>query len=163
VGKVIEQKAPNLDLSALVRRFLDYYAVHLSDNTRPYPDVEKVLQALSRYKKAVVSNKLETLSVKVLEALGLLKYFDYIAGGDTDAEKKPSPVPIFNVLSHFDVQPGEAYLIGDSIYDIEAGLAAGVKTVAAPYGYGSPDFWKKADYRIDAIEGLMEVLAQERD
>ncbi len=163
VGKVIEQKAPDLDLSALVGRFLDHYAGHLSDNTRPYPGVEKVLQALSQYKKAVVSNKLEALSMNVLDALDLLKYFDYIAGGDTVAEKKPSPVPIFNALSHFDVQPGEAFLVGDSIYDIEAGVAAGVKTVAALYGYGSPDFWKNADYRIDAIEGLMEILARERD
>ena len=94
----------------------------------------------------------------MLEALDLMKYFDCVMGGDTLPEKKPSPVPIFNVLSRFNMRPEEALLIGDSIYDIEAGRAAGVKTVAALYGYGDPGFWKGADYRIESIEGLIGIL-----
>ncbi len=49
-------------------------------------------------------------------------------------------------------------IVGDSVYDIEAGRAAGVRTVAALYGYGDPGFWKKADYRIESIEGLIKIL-----
>ncbi len=158
IGKVIELKAPGLDVSALVARFLEHYSTHLSDNTRPYPGVEKVLRALSGYKKAIVSNKTEALSIKVLEALDLLGYFDYVAGGDTHPEKKPSPMPILDVLGRFDMRPDEALLVGDSVYDIEAGRAAGVRTVAALYGYGDPGFWKKADYRIESIEGLIKIL-----
>jgi len=161
IGKVIEQKAPGLDQSLVLTRFLEYYSTHLADNTRAYPGVEQVLERLSRYRKAVVSNKLEAFTIKVLEALDLLSYFEYIVGADTVAEKKPSPLPILFVLSHFEVRPDEALLVGDSIYDIEAGLAAGVRTVAAMYGYGGPDFSKKADYRIDSLEGLFEILARQ--
>ena len=82
-------------------RFLEHYSTHLSDNTRPYPGVEKVLRALWRYKKAIVSNKTEALSIKVLEALDLMKYFDCVMGGDTLPEKKPSPIPILDVLAPF--------------------------------------------------------------
>jgi len=161
IGKVIEEKAPGLDQSLVLKRFLEYYTRHLADNTRPYPGVERVLEGLSRYGKAVVSNKLEALTIKVLEAVHLLSYFEYIVGADTAAEKKPSPLPILTVLAHFEVRPDEALLIGDSIYDIEAGFAAGVRTVAAMYGYGDPDFSKKADYRIDSLEGLFEILARQ--
>jgi phosphoglycolate phosphatase len=160
IGKVIEQKAPGLDLPPLVDRFLEYYSVHLADNTLPYPGTEKVLQGLGAYRKAVVSNKTESLSVKVLQATGLIRYFDYVAGGDTVSEKKPSPVPILDVLSRFDAGPEEALLVGDSIYDIEAGRAAGVKTVAALYGYGTASFSSQADCRITSIEELPEAVRQ---
>jgi phosphoglycolate phosphatase len=158
IEKVIERKAPGLDPGTLVARFLEHYSAHVADLTRPYPGVEKVLKALSRYKKAIVSNKTEALSMKVLEALDLLGCFDSVVGGDTYPEKKPSPMPIFEMLRRFDAHPQEALIVGDSIYDIEAGLAAGVKTVAALYGYGDPGFWKEADYRIEQIEGLIEIL-----
>ncbi|MGA2107796.1 MAG: HAD-IA family hydrolase [Syntrophorhabdales bacterium] len=158
IEKVIERKAPGLDPGTLVARFLEHYSAHVADLTRPYPGVEKVLKALSRYKKAIVSNKTEALSMKVLEALDLLKYFDCVLGGDTLTEKKPSPAPILDVLSRLDMRPEEALIIGDSIYDIEAGRAAGVKTVAALCGYGDPGFWKEADYRVESIEGLIGIL-----
>jgi len=96
--------------------------------------------------------------VQVLEALDLLKHFDYVAGADTASAKKPSPIPVLHVLSRFDTLPEEALFIGDSIYDMEAAQAAGVRTVAALYGYGAPGFWSKADYRISAIGGLPEIV-----
>ena len=139
---------------------MEYYSAHLADHTRPYPGTEEVLWGLQEYKKAVVSNKIESLSVKVLQATELMKYFDYVAGGDTLAEKKPSPIPILDVLSRFDVRPEEALLVGDSIYDIEAGRAAQVRTVAALYGYGAPSFWKQADFRIMSIKELPEIVSQ---
>ena len=91
-----------------------------------------------------------------------MAYFDYVAGGDTVSEKKPSPVPILDVLSRFDVRPEEALLVGDSIYDIEAGRAAGMRTVAALYGYGTPSFSSQADYRIASIEDLPEAIRRLR-
>lgn len=68
IEKVIQQKAPGLDLSAVVNRFLRYYSAHLADHTRPYPGTEKVLRGLVEYKKVIISNKIESLSVKVLQA-----------------------------------------------------------------------------------------------
>jgi phosphoglycolate phosphatase len=158
--KVIEQKAPGLDLSVLVERFLRHYSAHLADHTRPYPGTEEVLAGLHGYRKAVVSNKIESLSVEVLRATDLIQYLDYVAGGDTASEKKPSPVPILDVLSRFEVGPEEALLIGDSIYDIEAGRAAGVRTVAALYGYGTPPFWSGADYRMESIGDLPDIVCR---
>jgi phosphoglycolate phosphatase len=158
IGKLIEQRAPGLDLPTLIERFTAYYSAHLTDHTTAYPGTEKVLQALEGRRKAVITNKHESLSRQILEALDLLKYFDYLAGGDTNPERKPSPLPVLNVLARFDTLPGEALLVGDSIYDIEAGRAAGVRTVAALYGYGAAGFAQGADYSIERIEGLLEIV-----
>ena len=160
VGKLIEERGIDLDPPTLVRRFLDYYRTHLTDHSAPYPGAEKTLRALSRQKKAVVSNKLEALSIQLLKTLNFLEYFDYVAGGDTSLQKKPSPVPILNVLSRFDTLPSDALFVGDSIYDMAASRAARVKSVAALYGYGSPGFSDGADYSIERIEELIDLVAR---
>lgn len=160
IGKLIERRKANLDLPVLLDRFLDHYSAHFADYTRPFPGTEAVLQALSGPRKAIVSNKMESLTLQVLESMNLSPYFDYVAGGDTSSEKKPSPLPILRVLSHFGILAENAVLVGDSIYDIEAGRAAGVRTIAALYGYGSPGFSREADYEIATIGELPEIIRQ---
>jgi len=160
VGKLVEERGIDIDLPTLVRRFLDYYRTHLTDHSAPYPGAEKTLRTLSRQKKAVVSNKLEALSIQLLKTLNFLEYFDYVAGGDTSLQKKPSPVPILNVLTRFDTLPSDALFVGDSIYDMAASRAARVKSVAALYGYGSPGFSDGADYSIERIEELIDLVAR---
>jgi len=160
IGKLTRLRGVDLDEAALLRRFLDYYRTHLADYSAPYPGAEKTLRSLSGQKKAVVSNKIEVLSIRLLESLNFLEYFDYVSGGDTSLEKKPSPVPIFDVLSRFDILPGDALFVGDSIYDMTASRAAGVKSVAALYGYGSPAFSDGADYSIERIEDLIDLVGR---
>lgn len=139
-------------------RFLEYYSAHLLDNTDIYPNVRFTLERLKEYKKAVISNKRETLSRRILEGLGLGNFFDMIIGSDSTPEKKPSPLPIVKVLAEFDVKPEEAIIVGDSNLDIEAGRAAGLKTVSVTYGYRPYEMIKDADFVIDRIEDLVEII-----
>ncbi len=159
VGKLIKEKGMDLDPPTLLRRFFDHYRAHMTDHSAPYPGAETMLRALSGQKKAIVSNKLEALSIQLLKTLNLLEHFSYVAGGDTHLQKKPSPVPILNVLSWFDTLPGDALFVGDSIYDITASRAAGVRSVAVLYGYGSPGFSEGADYSIEHLEELIDLVA----
>lgn len=139
-------------------RFLEYYSAHLLDNTDIYPNVRFTLERLKEYKKAVISNKRETLSRRILEGLGLGNFFDMIIGSDSTPEKKPSPLPIVKVLAEFDVKPEEAIIVGDSNLDIEAGRAAGLKTVSVTYGYRPYEMIKDADFVIDRIEDLVKII-----
>ena len=158
IGKVIERKAPDLDLSTLVARFLEHYSTHLSDSTRPYPGVEKVLRALHGIQEGDCLQQDRGLEhqgargSRPHEVLRLCHGWRYASG------EEALPIPIFDLLRRFNTRPDEALLVGDSIYDIDAGRAAGVRTVAALYGYGGPGFWKGADYRIESIEGLIGIL-----
>ncbi|MFN3395165.1 MAG: HAD family hydrolase [Thermodesulfovibrionales bacterium] len=139
-------------------RFLEYYSAHLLDNTDTYPNVRLTLERLREYKKAVISNKREALSRRILEGLGLSNFFDAIIGSDSTPEKKPSPLPILKVLAELDVKPQEAIIVGDSNLDIEAGRAAGLRTVSVTYGYRPYEMIKDADFVIDRLGDLEEII-----
>jgi phosphoglycolate phosphatase len=139
-------------------RFLEYHRAHLIDYTRPYPRVKQTLEMLGGLKKAVLSNKLESLTVRLLEKLGLAGYFDLVAGSDTPPEQKPSARAVQYVLDALGVHPAQALMVGDSPTDIEAGRAAGVATVAVTYGYRDRSLLAEADYVIDSLEELVPVL-----
>jgi phosphoglycolate phosphatase len=157
VGKIIgANKAMERD--EIIKIFLAYYEEHLTDFSYSYPDVKETLKTLKGYTKAVISNKRENLSKRVLEKLDLLRYFDMVVGSDTTPERKPSPVPIQYVLGHFHFQPDEAVIVGDSNFDIEAGKNAGVKTVAVTYGFREKKYLLNADYLIDNIKAFPAIL-----
>jgi phosphoglycolate phosphatase len=145
-------------LPEVMDRFLDYYSEHLTDFTLPYPGVRETLEELRNYKKAVISNKREFLTRRLLEKLELLKYFDIVMGSDSIGEKKPSPKPVIHVLKMLSLKPEEAIIIGDSNYDIDAGKAAGVTTMAVSYGFRDVRLLKEADYIIDNIKELLLKL-----
>ena len=164
IEKLVGQKAADLKARNLkevvLKRFLEYYSEHLTDLTVPYPGVPETLEMLGNYRKAVISNKREDLSRRLLENLGLSGYFYFIWGSDSVPEKKPSPVPILKLLEIFNVSRNEALIIGDSNYDIESGRAAGIKTVAVTYGFRSREVLKDADFIIDSFNELLNVIAQ---
>ncbi len=158
IEKLIERESINADRNALTERFLEHYSAHLIDNTTIYPGVRETLQKLKDYKKAVISNKREALSTKILNDLGLLKYLDLVVGSDTTPERKPSPIPILHVLSRLNIKPEETVIVGDSNFDIEAGKAAGIKTIAVTYGYRPLDLLKGADFIIDRMDELIDIF-----
>lgn len=141
-------------------RFMDYYSAHLVDFTKPYAGVPETLSALHIYNKAVISNKRESLSKKVLQELGLSRHFDAVLGSDSVGEKKPSPKPILRVMEMLSCSACETVIVGDSTYDIAAGKAAGIRTIAVSYGYRDASLLQEADRIIAHIAELPQVLEQ---
>ena len=144
--------------NTVVKRFLGYYSEHLTEKSRGYPHVEETLKNLTDFKKAVISNKREDLSKRLIEELGLAVYFDLIIGSDTAGERKPSAIPVLYIISKLGVSPEESIIVGDSNFDVEAGKKAGVKTVAVTYGYRHRELLTGADYIIDDIRELVPLL-----
>jgi len=140
------------------KKFLEYYSEHLADYSGAYPQVRETLESLGNYKKAVISNKRESLSTKLLEKLDLLGFFELVVGSDTAIERKPSAVPVVYVLTKLKVRPEETLMVGDSNYDVEAGKKAGVRTVAVTYGYRERQYLTHADYIIERFNDLPTVL-----
>ncbi|KAF0145527.1 MAG: phosphoglycolate phosphatase [Nitrospirae bacterium] len=139
-------------------RFIAYYTEHLTDFTKPYPGIIETLEKLKGFKKAVISNKREALSKKLLKDLGLLRFFDIVLGSDSVHEKKPSPVPVRKVLELLKIAPGKALIVGDSNFDIQAGKSAGIITVAVTYGFRNRESLKDADFIIDDIKQLTGLI-----
>jgi phosphoglycolate phosphatase len=140
-------------------RFMEYYSAHLADFTRPYDGVPEVLALLHRYDRAVISNKREALSKRLLLDLGLLHFFDAVLGSDSVGEKKPSPKPVLRVMEMLSRNADQTVIVGDSNYDIEAGRAAGVGTIAVSYGYREVSLLQQADVIIGRFQDLPSALA----
>lgn len=113
------------------------YAENLCVNTRPYPGVVEGIANLQKagFKLACITNKSEAFTLPLLRATLLFDCFEIILSGDNLPKKKPDPMPLTHICKHFDVQPHEALLLGDSLNDAIAARAAGCHVFCVPYGY----------------------------
>ncbi len=141
-----------------LKSFLDYYSTRLCVHSAPYPGVRDTLWRLSAFQKVVLSNKRESLSVGLLQDLGLAEFFTHIKGSDVLGSKKPSPEPVFRVLALTGTAAADALMVGDSPYDVQAARAAGVASVAVTYGYRDRGLLQDADHVIEEFSELIPLL-----
>lgn len=146
------------DRKEVEARFLNFYSKHLLDNTVAYPHVNETLEKLNGYRKAVLSNKRTEYSKDILQQLGIAGHFDIIWGSDSVREKKPSPVPILDLLNKLQIPKEKAAIIGDSNYDVEAGRAAGVKVIGVTYGFRPRKYLEGSDVILDSFDELLKVI-----
>lgn len=140
--------------------FREMYHENCLVKTKLYEGVAATLAALTDFQKAVITNKPHDFSVKILEALGISQYFAAVAGGDSFAERKPSPVPLLMTAAKFNVRPEECLMIGDSRVDIEAGKNAGIKTAGLAGGFrGRAELEQaEADFLLESFPELPRIL-----
>jgi phosphoglycolate phosphatase len=157
--QTLPEEAPDR-FEAVLRVFLRRYENHLLDRTVLYPHVHEVLERFRNKRRAVVSNKLERLTVAVLRGLGVGNCFDMILGGDSAPRKKPDPAPLQKALARFTVPAQRAVMVGDGEVDIEAGKRAGVVTCGVTYGLGRKEDLVMAapDFLIDNISELARYI-----
>ncbi len=139
--------------------FLDHYAAHIADRTRPFDGLERALDELTGMgvKLAVCTNKAEGLSRRLIAALGWEGRFASLVGGDTLPVRKPDPAPLFAAIAR--AGGGRAAFVGDSITDTDTGRAAGIPTVAVTFGFSdrAPEELG-ATALIDHYDALIGVL-----
>ena len=116
--------------------FLSYYRAHMLDHTVPYPGVREGLELLNRHSMAVLTNKPVRFSEKILEGLGLAKYFRFVYGGNSFPTKKPDPIGVNVLLRDLDVAPREAMMVGDSDVDVLTARNSGAWACGVSYGLG---------------------------
>ena len=125
------------DLDRLYGDYLERYAAHIADRSRPFPGLEAALDLLAKRgcRFAVCTNKLEWLSVRLLEALGLARRFAAICGQDTFGIQKPDPELLRRTIARAGGTLAQAIMVGDSGADIATARAAGIPVVAVDFGY----------------------------
>lgn len=149
------------ELDLLQARLLAYYEANIAVHTRPYPGCLAALDAIVARgaRIAVMTNKLERLALRVLDALALIDRFACVVGGDTlgPGNAKPSPAPIRAMVER--AGGGRAAFVGDSIYDVQAGQRAGLPVVACSFGFlMQPVAELGADAIIDHYDELLPTL-----
>jgi phosphoglycolate phosphatase len=121
-----------------LRRFRGFYDRRLLDHTRAYDGMAATLDELHRrgHVMAVLTNKPQAPSERLIGALGLAQYFRHVIGGDGDLPRKPAPEGLQGLQRREPAAAGETWLVGDSMIDIETARRAGVRMCVVLYGFG---------------------------
>jgi phosphoglycolate phosphatase len=145
------------DISRLTNDFIDYYADHIADASRPFEGLESALDDLSRrgYRFAVCTNKLEWLSKLLLDQLGLSARFAAICGADTFGVSKPDPAILRQTIALAGGQLSSAIMVGDAGPDIGVARRAGIPVIGVEFGYTEIPI---ADLKPDLLIGHFRDL-----
>jgi phosphoglycolate phosphatase len=163
VGQALGNNATEAERERALKYFLAYYEDHKMDSTCAYPGVSDALEELAAFPMAILTNKPVRIGVRILEALGLAKYFRAVYGGNSFETKKPDPLGALSILRDFGVAPAEAILIGDSEVDVQTARNAGTFSAAVNYGFGSHDrATHPADIYLDRLTDLLPLLGNHR-
>jgi phosphoglycolate phosphatase len=137
-GLEVDGRAVSLsDLDRLTRDFIDYYADHIADASRPFDGLEAVLDDLQGqgFQFAVCTNKLEWLSRRLLDQLDMSKRFAAICGADTFGVAKPDPVILQQTLARAGGELSSAIMVGDAGPDVGVARRAGIPVIGVEFGY----------------------------
>jgi phosphoglycolate phosphatase len=159
VARALGDESTERDRQRALQFFLSYYELHKMDSTCAYPGVRETLEKLASMPMAVLTNKPVRISVRILEAMGLSKYFRAIYGGNSFDTKKPDPLGARTILRELGAEPREALLVGDSQVDVQTARNAGTLAAAVNYGFGVHD--RKAypaDIYVDCFGELVTLL-----
>ncbi len=140
--------------------FRAYYFDHCADSTQVFPGVMTCLDRLTGLPLAVATTKMTFMAVQVIEKLGLSKRFALIQGSD-GIPHKPNPTVIHQVLEKLDKPSDRCLMVGDTVFDIQAGKAAGLYTCAVSYGIGNQvDLAAQSpDLMLDNLSELPDYLS----
>jgi 2-phosphoglycolate phosphatase len=156
------------ELARLRVRFLETYADNICNNSRLFIALDDLFNSLYDIYSTwgIVTNKPKALTNALLDALGIASGPDCVVSGDDLPERKPSPAPLHHAARLLGVDSSRCVYVGDALRDIEAGKAAGMKTVIAAYGYIPPGVdvqcWG-ADAIVQRPAGLRGTLALLRE
>lgn len=146
----------------LVRIYREHNEAHHDERIRAF---EGTADALGRLREAgfslgVVTSKRHELAERGFRLSGILDFFDAFVGADDWPEHKPKPGPILHACDLLGLDPARCLYIGDSPYDIQAGNAAGCRTVAVSWGMFPVDTLKAENptFTIDSLSELADLL-----
>jgi phosphoglycolate phosphatase len=157
-GLEVEGRAVTQDeLARMARDFIDYYAEHIADASRPFEGLEGALDDLERsgYRFAVCTNKLEWLSKLLLDRLGLSARFSAICGADTFGVAKPDPVILRETVARAGGVLSGTIMVGDAGPDVGVARRAGIPVIGVEFGYTDVPI---AELKPDRLIGHMKDL-----
>ncbi|WP_315758956.1 MULTISPECIES: HAD family hydrolase [unclassified Bradyrhizobium] len=145
------------DIGRLTTDFIDFYADNIAVESRPFEGLESALDDLAARgcQFAVCTNKLEWLSKRLLDQLGLSSRFAAICGADTFGVAKPDPAILRQTIAQAGGEIGAAIMVGDAGTDVGAARRAGVPVIGCTFGYTDvPIAELNPDHLIDHMREL---------
>lgn len=137
LGEAFGIGADHPDFAVLREEFFSNYEACMTERTHAFDGISALVDALCGQGLlwGVVTNKSERFALPLTRAMALFATAGAVVGGDTTPHAKPHPAPLREAAQRLRVAPAQCIYVGDDERDIVAGLAAGMGTVAATYGY----------------------------
>ena len=149
-----------IDFDEALKRMRTFYYDHITDTTVLYPGVAAGLKQLKEqgHTLAVVTNKPQHETEKILTLLGVREYFTEVIGGNLDIPLKPEPDALIYLKEKYHFADSQCWMVGDHHTDLAAGRLAGFRRIFVTYGFGEtgeeqPDYPAETFADIDLILG----------
>ena len=151
------------DFVALRDEFFSNYEKALLVDSKLFDGIDHLLDQMDAASLpwGLITNKSERFTNPLTDLMGLRQRAVSTVSGDTTPYSKPHPEPILHAARISNIDPSKSIYVGDDIRDVLAGKAAGMKTVAAAYGYCGckepPEAWG-ADYIANNPLDLLQII-----
>ena len=151
------------DFETMREEFFVNYERCMTHSTYAFEGVPALLHALEQRQLpwGVVTNKSQRFTNPLTQSMPLFASAGAVVSGDTTPHAKPHPAPLLEAAKRLGVDPRNCIYVGDDERDIVAGRAAGMRTVAATYGYLGSQLdtaaWQ-ADAEIKSPLVLLQLL-----
>jgi phosphoglycolate phosphatase len=125
------------EVNTALPRFLDLYDERLLVHTAMYPGTQEMLEAVRPHARlAVLTNKPQHHTERILDGLSISRFFDRVVGGDSPFGRKPDPGGLRHLMSSAGSTTADTVLVGDSFIDLRTARAGAVRLCLVRYGFG---------------------------
>jgi phosphoglycolate phosphatase len=157
VERALAASGLNSDVPDALGRFREIYDRRLLRHTRPYDGIPDAVRALHEHAAlAVLTNKPEAPTRRLLDAFGLSEWFAGVVGGDSGFPRKPDPAGLLALMDAAGAQAGSSWLVGDSMIDVETARRAGCRMCVVRYGFGQ----LRGELVLDGSETIADLPAE---
>ena len=137
VRRALKAAGLDIDIREALPRFLELYDERLLVHTRLYEGTREALEALApRATLAILTNKPQHPTERILEGLAIASFFRWVIGGDTPHGRKPDPGGLNYLMSVAGTGTADTVMVGDSAIDLRTAHAAGTRLCLVRYGFG---------------------------
>lgn len=151
---------PPCEVPAAIKLYQKHYASDGQFMCKAFDGIKELLDNLTKNgAKCFVATTKETGAAKiVLNHLGILKYFDYVAGSTVDQTLVEKEDIIAHLFTKARIEKPSAVMIGDKSYDIKGAKINDIASVGVLYGYGSREELTGATYIAATVKELKNYL-----
>jgi phosphoglycolate phosphatase len=160
IRRALSRAGTRLKIQRDLPRFLELYDERLLNHTRLYDDTVAMLETLhGGCTLAVLTNKPQRPSERILEGLGIARYFTYVVGGDTLYGRKPDPAGLRGLMEASGTAESDTMMVGDSAIDLRTARAAGARCCLVRYGFGFATAAPETDGSELLVDSPLQVVA----
>lgn len=155
---------PDFDVDESIKIYRGYQVQHFSDMIEIFPGVKESMEKLKKegYRIAVVTSRMRNTTCEGMEAFGIEHLVDTLVSCEDTDKHKPDPEPVLKALEKLEIEPEEAVMVGDSMFDIRCAHNAGVKAALVSWAVAVSDEERNGpegpEYYLEEADDILDIV-----